>query len=359
MAYKIEEIPVDNCTHIIYAFIGINSEYQLIPINDDFDVGQKGFERFIALKNKNPKVKTLVAVGGWNEGGKKYSQMVAQAETRQQFISSVVAFLEQYKFDGLDLNWQYPGASDRNGSYLDRRNFLKLIQEMRPQFDRRKWILTSSMPIIEYRLEDGYEVAELSKLLDHMHLMTYDLRGTWTNFADVHSPLYKRQHDKADTEKLNVDAGVKLLEKLGAQKDKLVIGIPFYGRSFALKDPKQHNLGALITGPGYRGPFTKESGSLAFFEICSFVKSDGWKREFDAVGKVPYAYQDDQWVGYEDEESVAAKIDYIRGNGLGGAMVWTIDMDDFKGGCGNKHGLLGTMNIKMNSQSKQPAKGKN
>lgn len=136
---------------------------------------------------------------------------------------------------------------------------------------------------------------------------------------------------------------------MGAEKGKLIVGVPFYGRTFTLSS-NNHSLNAEIKGPGDAGPYTQARGTLAYFEICPLVKSENWTREFDSTGKVPYAYKGEQWVGYEDEESVAVKMNYIRRNGLGGTVVWTIDMDDFKGLCGEKYPLLEVINNKLRGQ---------
>ena len=128
------------------------------------------------------------------------------------------------------------------------------------------------------------------------------------------------------------------------------MGVPFYGRSFTLGSKENTALRAGVkkwVGGGQPGPYTNESGILAYYEICPEVNSKNWTKEFDSIGKVPYAFHQDQWVGYEDENSIGIKMDYIRDQGYGGAMVWAIDMDDFRGVCGRKNGLLEVMNEKM------------
>lgn len=205
MNYDIDDIPGDKCTHIIYSFIGMDpSSYSLVPIDRRFDLEQKGFERFAALKQKYPDVKLMLAVGGWAEGGQKYSEMVSTAERRKEFIRTVMGVIDRFKFDGFDLDWEYPGASDRQGRYADKENFLSLVKELRAAFDPRGLILSAAVPIAKFRLQEGYEVHQLSLLLDQIHVMSYDLRGNWAGFADVHSPLYKRPFDEWGYEKLNV-----------------------------------------------------------------------------------------------------------------------------------------------------------
>lgn len=108
--YNIEDIDPFLCTHVIYSFTGLGHDNRirsLDPWNDLYDnYGKGAFERFTGLKKKNPNLKTLIAIGGWNEGSIKYSNMAMSESARATFVESVVAFLEKYNFDGLDMDWE-------------------------------------------------------------------------------------------------------------------------------------------------------------------------------------------------------------------------------------------------------------
>jgi len=73
--------------------------------------GLAGYKKATELKNSFPKLKVTVAVGGWNEGSEKYSQLARDPTKRRKFAESVVQFLQKYNFDGLDLDWEYPGKT--------------------------------------------------------------------------------------------------------------------------------------------------------------------------------------------------------------------------------------------------------
>lgn len=96
------------------------------------------------------------------------------------------------------------------------------------------------------------------------------------------------------------DAAVRYWLDSGCPPEKLILGVPFYGRAFTLADKNQNGLGAPTTGPGTAGPYTREGGMLGYNEICEFFKQGGWTVVRHEEHRTPYAYKDNQWVGYDD-----------------------------------------------------------
>lgn len=375
-AYRVDDVPRDKCTHIMYSFAGIDSKtFQMKSLGPA--TGEGSYEDFLRLRQLSPQSKLILSVGGWGEGGQKYSDMASRPENRKAFIESVLQTMEEFGFDGFDLDWEYPGATDRQGKFADKENFLKLVQELRAAFDEydassqknklaavsarsfstnssrkpefrngRYLELSMAVPVAKFRLQEGYEVYELCQAMDFVNLMTYDLRGNWAGFADVHTPLYRRPGlDEWAYEKLNVNDGAALWHSLGCPKHKLVVGMAFYGRTYTLGSKDNNGLHAPVkkwdTNGGTPGKFTNESGFLSYFEFCQ--EEELWTKKFDDIGKCPYAYKDNQWVGYEDERSIKIKMDWLKENKYGGAMIWALDLDDYKGVCGERNVLFNTV----------------
>ena len=131
------------------------------------------------------------------------------------------------------------------------------------------------------------------------------------------------------------------LEK-GAPASKLVMGMPLYGQSFTLDSLDTHDLNAPARAKGRAGEFTRAPGFLAYYEICQRINTEQWSVVRDPERRMgPYAYKDKQWVGFDDVDTIRMKSEYIRSMGLGGGMVWALDLDDFNNRCGQgRHPLM-------------------
>ncbi|KAF2899378.1 hypothetical protein ILUMI_06797 [Ignelater luminosus] len=350
--FTIEDIDPNLCTHAIYTFVGINLDGSIRIMDEYNEVYNNGFKRFNGLKKLNPNLKTLVAIGGWNEGSAKFSKVAASASLRKVLVNNAVTLLSTYGFDGFDLDWEYPGQ--RDGSSLDKANFIELVKELRATFDKYGYLLTAAVAAAATSVDISYNVPALSKYLDFINVMTYDLHGSWEKFTGHNAPLYPSSQDvTAAAKELNVVACINAWIERGASPKKLILGIGIYGRSYTLADPNNAAIGAPAIGAGLPGPYTSEAGMLGYNEICEMQLSGQWAIAWSDEQQVPYTHLKNQWVGYDNPKSVTLKVNFAKKMLLGGAMIWSIETDDFRGVCGSKYPILSAINAAIRGGSSE------
>ncbi|XP_018794816.1 PREDICTED: probable chitinase 3 [Bactrocera latifrons] len=344
--YVPEDIDENLCTHIVYGFAVLDGNSLTIRTHDSWaDIDNHFYERVVAYKKKG--IRVTIAIGGWNDSlGSKYARLVLDPEARARFIQSVLAFVDKYGFEGLDLDWEYPvcwQVDCKKGSAAEKEGFVALVRELSVAFKPRGLLLSAAVSPSKVVIDAGYDVPQLARYFDWIAVMTYDFHGNWDKQTGHVAPLYYLEGDT--NEYFNGNFSIHYWLQNGAPREKLVMGMPLYGQSFTLTEVRQHGLNAKSTGPGQAGAFTRSAGFLAYYEICEKVNGGGWSVEHDAQGRIgPYAYNGNQWVSYDDVSEIRRKAQFVKSLGLGGGMVWALDLDDFRGRCGcGKYPLLRTL----------------
>lgn len=383
-SFDIDDIDPHLCTHVCYAFANMNNHtweavaydpwFDLAPWDEGCDGDHchyDSFRRFTGLKKINPELKTLLSIGGWNTGSGQWSIMAADPNKRSIFIRSSVKMAKTFGFDGIDFDWEYPGDREGSDPDHDKEDFTLLMEEFSAALHAEGLLLTAATSPDPKRSGVGYDIPRLSAALDFINVMDYDYHGAWDNFTGVNTPLYGRTEEDAENHPghfFNVNDTVNWYLDHGLAKEKLNIGTAAYGRGFVLpKDTTETGLFCPTEGPMPGGPFTGEPGMWSYLEILQAFNNDtlpilpdatphGWKDVIDGCYMAPYALNGPYWVGYDNKDSIALKAKFANHMDVGGAMIFALDLDDFKGVYGEKYPLTRTVrNILDSGETLDPS----
>jgi chitinase len=310
---KPPEIPAAKLTHINFAFARIDAEGQAI-LPHPGAAANLAFLR--TLKAKNPELRLLISVGGWEAEG--FSDAAVSKASREKFARSVVALLREHSLDGVDLDWEYPGQSVAGikSRPEDKQNFTALLREMRAQLGDR-YLLTIASADREY-----FQFTEMNRLhvyLDWINVMSYDFFNSLTPTTGHHAGLYASA--LAQPTDRNADASVKQHLAAGIPPQKLVLGVAFYGRRFA---------GVAPLHDGVNQPYERFEAAHPYSELVQkFIDRNGFVREWDAQAQAPFLWnaQTRAFITYDDPQSIAIKAEYVRKHRLGGVMFWELSQD--------------------------------
>jgi len=340
----------DRLTVINYAFANIGEDLRCAirdPLADygrAFDAGESvdgiadaadqplrgNFEQLRKLKHLYPHLKVLISIGGWTDS--HCFSDAALPENRDAFVRSCVDVFIRGNFgpgvsgpaifDGIDVDWEYPAVIGHGHNVYrpeDTRNFTLLLAEFRRQLDAidPNLMLTIAAPAPE-RCYSKIELGEIHQYLDWINLMTYDFHGSWEMTTNHHSSLYSSPSDP--TGGMSSDAAVQAFLAAGVPADKLVLGVPFYGRGWA-GVPKANN-GLYQLASGFpQGPRAQNTGYRS-------LKKRGMAGFWDEVAHATWLYDGDEFWTLDDETSMAHKTGYVNDQGLAGVMFWELCGDD-------------------------------
>ncbi|XP_035898752.1 chitinase-3-like protein 1 [Anopheles stephensi] len=317
-----DHIDATLCTHLNIGIIDIVNHTLYI----DADV-REALASTKQLRRVNPSLRILLWVGGASVGG--FAEMVETHATRKLFIQSVKAMLELYHLDGVDLDWEFP---DNGGKR--RMHFSQLLHEIRREYQRehRTYILSVAVAPQETIAYMAYDVAEINNYADYVNLMTYDYHFYSPDLPQtgLNAPLYRRANERSLLGTLNINESVHYWLSAGLEKGKLILGLPTYGHSFTLVSPFNTRIGAPASNFGRVGTF----GFASYAEVCWFRRYNIYVHQvYDVDSCSPYLYSGSEWISYEDERSLECKAKYIKSHGFGGAMIFSLNTDDFGSYC--------------------------
>ncbi|KAJ9138369.1 Family 18 glycoside hydrolase [Pleurostoma richardsiae] len=322
-----EDLNIDGFTSLNFAFAFFDpSTFQIAPMDAN---AASLYSRFTALKQQKAGLETWISVGGWSftdPGATQhaFSDMVSSSANRATFISGLMKFMSTYGFDGVDLDWEYPGADDRGGNQADVENYVTFASELRSAFGS-KYGLTITLPTSYWYLQH-FDLEGIQKSVDWFNIMAYDLHGVWDAASEFVGP-YIAPH----TNITEIDAALDLLWRAGVDSSKVVLGQGWYGRSFTLTDPSCHTPNGIcqFSGGADAGPCSKASGILDYEEIANIILSNTLTPVWDKTAGVKWiTWNSNQWVSYDDGDTFKQKRDFANSRCLGGMMVWAVDQVD-------------------------------
>ncbi len=275
-------------THINYAFGHVTDSFNGIRVDNP-----ERLHKIAALKEENPELKVVLSVGGWGSG--RFSEMAADSINRTSFAADCKRVIDEFNLDGVDIDWEYPTSSSSgiSSSPADTDNYTLLMRDIRNCIGDSKLLTLATPGSAEY-----YDFPAILPYVDFINIMSYDIGA-----VPFHqSPLYNSEHTK-----LSADSALKAHLAAGIPKEKLTLGLPFYGRGF-----KEY--------PDYM-----DYKDLKVFDGCKIV--------WDEKAQVPYIENSkgELVLGYNDPKAIEIKCRYILDNDILGAMYWEYTCDNEQG----------------------------
>lgn len=327
-AYTVDHLKPELCTTLVFLHAEMEDDNlkSINPWQQTLSNGEKLFRTFNGLKKKHRHLRTLLSVGSWNEGSVKYSQLAADPLRRKAFAENSAEFLVRYEFDGLHFHWEQP--AHRGGAREDKENFPLLLRDIKEVYKKQNLYLSAFVRVTSDIVTKAYDLANIVQNVDALLMMTFDMAGYWNE--KVAFPAALRGNGEN-----TLESRVDFFISQGVPSDKIILGLPFFGRTFVTEN--EGNIGDKCTD-GFAGPFYRENGFLGYNELCFMKTQHAFQTTFDveasqAISKFRKENGLTHVVTYDTPRSVANKIKFMVEKQLGGVWTWFVSSDDFRREC--------------------------
>ncbi len=275
-------------SHINYAFGHVNDTFNGVKIDNP-----ERLREIVKLRKNHPDLKILLSIGGWTSG--RFSEMAADETNRLGFAKDCQKIVKEFDLDGIDIDWEYPTSNEAgiSASPEDTDNFTLLMRDIRKEIGPKKLLTLATIADGKY-----IDFRAIDKDIDFVNVMMYDVSKPPLQHNSLYRSDLAGRITLVEALQAHLDAGVP--------KNKLVMGIPFYGR----------------------GDKKKVNDFVNFREMPMSQFEERW----DDKSKVPYLVDDTGTLvlTFENEKSIKEKAAYIKSQGILGAMYWEFygDNDD-------------------------------
>lgn len=273
-----------------------------------------------------------------------FSQMVSSERSRTHFIDAIISFAYEYGFNGVNLDWQYPGDLTRGGKETDFENYLNLLKEFQIRFEttQPKLILTANFPpFVPPGMPKTYQnpkvyfkwVAECSKYLERVHLLAYAYHTpSNSTVTGINAPL---NQDFDPNSPLFILKSIDTCIDSGVPKEKIVLGIPLFGYNYnnvAGLNKENYLPGKPFIGSTFFGQsVTSSSGLVPYHEIANLVAKGTLQSAQEPLTSTSIAYSEktQNWISFDTPETVKQKAELALKKGLQGVFFWSLQQDAF------------------------------
>ncbi|QIU88825.1 polysaccharide degrading enzyme [Yokenella regensburgei] len=326
-----DKIDFTGLTHLNYGF-GIVEDGEVIV--HDTDKGPGLLKQLDELTEENS-VSYMISVGGWDNSQEGVFETATKTQDgTDKLADSMIAFMQKYGFDGIDVDWEYPDTD------AEKAQFTSLIQTLRSKLDTAglasdKYYQLSAAVTTNHNNIQYINPKVTAPLLDSVNVMAYDIHGAFDAITGHNAPLFANSMDSDPL--LNVASTMKEYNETWAvPKQKLMMGLPYYGRgwgSVASTELEAGLPGLFAAGSAtVHGQWDDEgqyTGTNPYATLKTMLASGKYTRYWDDQAKVPYLYSNStqEFFTYDDPESIQGKVDYINAQGFGGAIIWDLSGD--------------------------------
>ncbi|KAG2027031.1 hypothetical protein GB937_000767 [Aspergillus fischeri] len=337
LTMDVGQIDTDKYTHIHFAFADVTKDF-----NVDISAVKEQFDLFKGMSG----IKKIISFGGWDfstmPGTFNILREAVKPANRDIFQKNLVAFVNEHKLDGLDLDWEYPGAPDipdiPAGDPQAGMDYYYLLSNVKKALGSSKSV--SFAGPASYHYLKSFPMEQMGASLDYIIYMTYDLHGQWDYGNKWTSPGCPSGNClRSHVNETETKDALSMITKAGVPSNKVVVGVASYGRSFKMAEagctgPICKFTGTSRISNAAKGRCTETGGYISNAEIDEIINSGKVTKQWTDVGSNFLVYNDTEWVAYMDDKMKATRAEFYDSYNFAGTTDWAVDLQEFRDGSG-------------------------